>query len=123
MNICLDAKPPNNTGRRHTPETRKLMSQNSKGKNKGNIPWNKGIAHKRGAQTSEQTVKVMQTKIIKLCLHLFEHFEVINDLNIQSARKDGIIPKTSPISERAIEKYFNHSIKYKKDIHQYCFDE
>jgi hypothetical protein len=41
-----------------------------KGKNKGKIPWNKGKLHKRGAQTKEQTVKVMKTRIINLLIKI-----------------------------------------------------
>lgn len=120
MNICEDNRPP--VRRFQSKSTREKISQNMKGKNKGKIPWNKGKSHKRGAQTEEQTIKVMRTRIVNLLLKIFEHYDIINDFTIKECKSKNIISKNSPISESSIIQYFETMITYKEDIPQLCYD-
>ena len=116
MNICEDSRPP--VRRFQTQSTRDKISKNMKGKNKGKIPWNKGKPHKRGAQTKEQTVKVMKTRIINLLTKVFDHYTIVNDSVIKECKDKNIISKTSPISESCIIQYFGEMITCKEDILQ-----
>lgn len=116
MNICEDNRPP--VRRFQSQSTREKISKNMKGKNKGKVPWNKGKPHKRGAQTKEQTIKVMRTRIVNLLLKIFEHYDVANDFIIGECKSKNIISKTSPISESSIIQYFGKMITYKEDIPQ-----
>lgn len=121
MNICEDNKPP--VRRFQTQSTRDKISKNMKGKNKGKIPWNKGKPHKRGAQTKEQTVKVMKTRIINLLTKIFDYYTIVNDSVIKECKDKNIISKTSPISESCILQYFGEMITCKEDILQLQYYE
>jgi hypothetical protein len=120
-NICPDNRPPNCIGRKHSEETKKKMSKNNKGKNKGKIPWNLGKTYKfkRGKQTMQQTNKIMQKRIINLLIKMFEHYEEVDDKVIEECRKKNIISYNSPISQKAIKQYFGKEIKNSSDILQY----
>jgi hypothetical protein len=121
MNICEDNRPP--VRRFQTQSTRDKISKNMKGKNKGKIPWNKGKPHKRGAQTKEQTVKVMKTRIINLLAKIFDYYTIVNDSVIKECKDKNIISKTSPISESCILQYFGEIITCKEDILQLQYYE
>jgi len=117
MNLCKDNRPP--TRRFQKLSTREKISCSMKGKNSGKVPWNKGISHKRGPQTKEQTLKIMSTRTINLIYKILEHYEIIDDDNIQKCKKQGFISKNSPISESSIVHFLGQNIKNKEDIDHY----
>lgn len=114
MNICEDNRPPKRFGQ--SEETKRKISEAMKGKNKNKVPWNKGKSHKRGAQTKQQTVLVMKTRLVNLLDKIFEHYDCVNDLVIKECRNKKIIAANAPISEAAIIQYFGKNITCKADI-------
>ena len=116
MNICEDNRPPKRY--EQSQETRLKISAAMKGKNKNKVPWNKGKPHKRGAQTNEQTILVMKTRLINLLEKIFEHYDHIDNSVIKECRNTKIIAANAPISEAAMIQYFGKIITCKADILQ-----
>ena len=116
MNLCEDNRPPKKQFQTHS--TREKISASMIGKNAGNIPWNKGKPHKRGAQTKEQTILVMKTRLKNLLTKIFEYYAVANDQIIKECRDKNIISYNAPISEAALFHIFGQAIIRKEDILQ-----
>ncbi len=103
MNICEDYRPPKRG--KWTEESKKKQSLSMKGKNKGKVPWNKGKSHKRGAQTPQQTILIMKTRLKKLMGIILSHYDEVTEFTISESKRLKIIPKTSPISMKVISQY------------------
>lgn len=118
LNICKGKEPPRRIGPMPI-STRIKISQATRGKSKGRLPWNKGKTHKRGPQTAEQTQLIMETRLIRLANKILQHFDTVDRTTIRDAKSQGIIAKNSPLSEQSMQTYLGVTSLTKTDMFQY----
>jgi group I intron endonuclease len=85
-------------GKKHTEETKQLISQ----KKLGNVPWNKGIVKPNYYKN------MLENNLIKLQLHFnVDMDELISNIDtyVTNAKKNGLIPKNKGMSLETLMKY------------------